>query len=148
MHVWLCRQTAQSCTMQGVTLASLITERRQAMGGISLRDLAQRAAERGYPISPSTLSAYSTGKRTALPELPTREALAAALGVSRDVVEQAAGWVSMQTLSSANGSSPTSRHALAWTVLTESRTDEEIDHLLSVVRTVLQGLDAQKNSSG
>lgn len=127
-----------------VTLAKLIQDRQRELGGVSLRELARRAADQGYEISVSSLSVYKSGKRTALPEEATRKAMAAALGVSVEAVNAAAVESAVPALSSGDSANRGAEHALAWTILTESRTDEEVAHLLSVVRTVLQGLDAQK----
>lgn len=127
-----------------MTLAKLIQDRRHELGGVSLRELARRAADQGFEISVSSLSVYASGKRTALPELSIREAMAAALELPIEVVNAAAVESAVPAMSSGDGANRGAQHALAWAVLTESRTDEEVRHLLSVVRTVLQGLDAQK----
>jgi hypothetical protein len=133
--------------MQCVTLAKLIKERQLELGGVSLRDLERRAAERGYRISTSSLSAYAAERRTAVPKMPTIEALSAALGVSLQVVEAAAKETAAAALTSPDDGSPTPGHVRTWMILTENRTDEEKAHLLSVVRTVLQGLDAARPDS-
>ncbi len=129
-----------------VTLAKLITERQQELGGASLRELVRRAAEAGHEISVSTLSVYKSGKRTALPEEPTRVAMAAALGVPPAVVNAAAIESAMPALGGSDAADRGAEGARAWAVLTEGRSAEEVAHLLSVARTVLQGLDAQKEA--
>lgn len=134
--------------MQCVTLAKLIKERQLELGGVSLRDLERRAAERGYRISTSSLSAYAAERRTAVPKTPTIEALSAALGVSPKVVEAAAKETAAAALTGPDDGTPTPGHVRAWMILTENRTEDEKAHLLSVVRTVLQGLDAARPPDG
>lgn len=150
----LCRIAAQGCHDGRVTLSELITKRMAELGALehpqrkplTFRDLERRARERGHKISFSSLAAYARGERTALPPPETRAAIAAAIGVPEDVVTQAAIATAAPQVLDDKGR--VAEHAMAWLVLTEGRTDEEIQHLLGVAREVLRGLDAVRDRNG
>lgn len=133
--------------MVNVNLSELITTRQAELGALehpqgkalTFRDLERRATERGHKISFSSLAAYARGERTSFPEPSTREAIAAALGVPVDVVTQSAVESAAPQVLDDNGR--VADHAMAWLVLTEGRTEQEIQHLLGVARQVLRGLD-------
>lgn len=130
-----------------MNLSELITKRLAELGALEhpqgkplgFRDLERRANERGHKISFSTLAAYARGDRAALPPPSTREAIAAALGVPVDVVMRAAIESAAPQVLDDDGR--VADHAMAWLVLTEGRTEQEIQHLLGVARQVLRGLD-------
>lgn len=127
-------------------LAQLIKERQQALG-LPLRDLEQRAADHGHPISMSSLSKYASGKRTAFPEEATRRGIAAALDVAFDIVTRAAILTAAPDLDD-GADGRTVERATAWLLLTERRTDSEVRHLLAIVRAAIEGFDAMRSSAG
>jgi transcriptional regulator with XRE-family HTH domain len=130
-----------------VNLSELIAKRQVELGALegvggkplTFRDLERRATEHGHKISFSTLAAYARGDRAALPPPSIREAIAAALGVPVDVIMRSAVESAAPQVLDDNGR--VADHAMAWLVLTEGRTEQEIAHLLGVARQVLRGLD-------
>lgn len=126
--------------MRGVNLAQLIESRKQAGAG-SLRDMERRAAAAGRPISRTSIGDYANGKQTAFPNEEIRHALAAAIDSSFEVVTKAA----LQSAApDADIDGRNLQRAEAWLKLTEGRSDEEVRHLLSVVRAAVEGFDAMR----
>lgn len=131
-------------------LARLIANRRAAgpppEGAGSLRDMEQRAAEHGTPISRQSLSDYATGKVRAYPPERTRRALAHALDVSYEEVTAAALESAAPEIKETGGAQL--QHAQAFLRLTDGRTDDEIEQLLGVVVAAMRAMDAHRRADG
>lgn len=131
-------------------LARLIANRRAAgpppEGAGSLRDMEQRAAARGTPISRQSLSDYATGKVRTYPSEATRRALANALDVGVEEVTAAALETAAPELREGRGAQL--QHAQAFLRLTEGRSDDEIEQLLGVVVAAIRAMDARERRGG
>lgn len=109
----------------------------------SLRTMADRAADRGHPISFVQLGEYASGKLRSFPNEDTRRAIAAALDVSLEEVAAAAVVTAAPEL--ANGEALLQlQDAQAFLRLTSGRSRAEVTQLLGVVEAALRAIDAGK----
>lgn len=97
--------------------------------------MAARAEGAGYPLSHSQFGAYAAGRVKAIPDEPTRRAIAAALGVSFEEVTAAA----RESLGLDVSDAVQSQYVQAFVRNIEGRPDEEIRRALAVVE-VLMGM--------
>jgi hypothetical protein len=126
-----------------VNLAELFEYRRRNGAG-SLRDMEQRAAARGTPISKTALGEYASGKKAHhLPAPEIRAALANALDVDVEQVMAAVAVTAAPELLDDKGR--VAPHSVAWLLMTEGRSEAEIKHVLAVVEQVLKGMDAVRD---
>jgi transcriptional regulator with XRE-family HTH domain len=126
-----------------VNLAQLFEHRRRNGAG-SLRDMEQRAASRGTPISKTTLGEYASGKKAHhLPTPEIRIALANALDVDVDQVMASIAVTAAPELLDDKGR--VAPHSVAWLLMTEGRSEDEINHVLAVVEQVLKSMDAVRD---
>lgn len=126
-----------------VDLARLIANRKSAGAG-SLRDMEQRAAARGTPISRQSLSDYANRRVSAYPSEATRRALANALEVDVEEVTAAALETAAPELKEGRGTKL--QHAQAFLRLTEGCSDDEIEQLLGVVVAAMRAIDAHRRT--
>lgn len=105
----------------------------------------ERARRAGYHISRSTISDYEHRKITTPPTDETARALAAALDVTYDEVVSAIRAQHYGGSQLCPEEERSSRRAQAWLRLTANRTDEEIQHLLSVVEQIIRFEDRRRS---
>lgn len=124
-----------------MTLAELIESRRRALGlelgkRLSYAELSARAHERGHSVSTPSFHSLATTPLENPPRRATAQAIAAALDVDESTV-----WLAVLESMGVqlSGDVAESERVQGWLALTGNRSDEEVQHLLRVVRTVAEG---------
>lgn len=121
-----------------VTLSELI-ERAKDKSGESYRELAERAQARGFSLTGSSIHRLATTPLRSVPEPESLRALAVALDESVESVTLAS--VASLGIDLSPEVTEQSR-ARMWLTLIEGRSDEEVTHLLRVIRSVADALDS------
>lgn len=121
-------------------LGELISNRRRELG-ISLGAACKRAHEQGYELTRTTLNNFENHELTESPRRRTMEAIAYAVDVPySDVVMAVAN-----SMAGGDGLIPVTeaQHVRSWLTLTEGLNDEQVESMLSVVRSVASALERE-----
>ncbi|WP_176439820.1 helix-turn-helix domain-containing protein [Haloechinothrix alba] len=118
-----------------------LIKKKKAESGLSFAAMADRARRSGYDINRATIHALTKNPMHEWPRVDTINGLAVALDVSpTDVLDSAA-----ESLGVKLDRSPTDSYRVrSWMALTGDRSDDEVDKLLEVARSVAAALDAQR----
>lgn len=125
-------------TLVRVKLGELISNRRRELG-LSLAGACDRAHAAGFELTRTTLNNFENHELTESPRRRTMEAIAIAVDVPYSEVVMAVA----NSMAGGDGLVPVTeaQHVRSWLTLTEGLSDEQVESMLQVVRSVASAIE-------